>query len=272
MKKSVLMLPLIILAAAGCSQSVPTGSVGIWHNRFTGYINKSIAHPGFHFTLIHGIIPVDITQTMAEVRGMHPRDEHGVQMKAVTVVVQYSLIPNRVPLFYRETKQIQNEPHTEYNTVGLRMLERSAIPYAVQIATETSTPQKIAAHLDTYAETIKRVLNERLHKLYPHIDPYIINSVTVPTFDLPLSIQKQVNAKAGFQAELETIKSAEVVQIQKKKLAALKASVQANALASAAKSSGLTPDEIVAWEKARALYAMSHDATGPVRKVVMTKN
>ena len=268
----LLFLPVILLSLAGCSQSVPTGSVGIWHNRLTGYIDKAVAHPGFHITLIHGIIPVDTTQTMAEVQNMHPRDEHGVQMKAVTVVVQYSLIPNRVPLFYRETKQVQEEPHTNYNTVGLRMLERSAIPYAVQIATEQSTPQNIAAHLDTYAHTIKKVLNQRLHKLYPKIDPYIINSVTVPTFDLPLSIQTQVNAKAGFQAELETIKAAEVVQVQKKKLATLQASVQADALANAAKASGLTPGQIVAWEKARALYALSHGASGPINRVVMTKN
>ncbi|ACK79702.1 lipoprotein, putative [Acidithiobacillus ferrooxidans ATCC 23270] len=41
MKKiKLLLLPVAILAAAGCSQSVPTGSVGIWHNRFTGYINR----------------------------------------------------------------------------------------------------------------------------------------------------------------------------------------------------------------------------------------
>jgi len=152
------------------------------------------------------------------------------------------------------------------------MLERSAIPYSVQIATESSTPQHIAAHLDTYAQKIQTVLNERLHKLYPKIDPYIIDSVTVPTFDLPASIQKQVNDKAGFQAELETIKAAEVVQVQKKKLAALQAGVQADALANAAKTSGLTPEEIIGWEKARALYAMSHTATGPVNRVIMTKN
>jgi regulator of protease activity HflC (stomatin/prohibitin superfamily) len=259
-------------ALSGCSQSVPTGSVGIWHNRFTGYISKKVAHPGFHITLIDGIIPVDTTQTMAEVQNMHPRDEHGVQMKDVAVVVQYSLIPNRVPLFYRETKQIENEPHTDYYTLGLRMLERSAIPYSVQIATESSTPQHIAAHLDTYAQRIQTVLNNRLHKLYPRIDPYIIDSVTVPTFDLPTSIQKQVNAKAGFQAELETIQAAEKVQVQKKKLAALKAEVQADALADAARASGLTPKNIIAWEKARALYALSHGATGPVNRVVMTKN
>ena len=175
--------------------------------------------------------------------------------------------------FMRIIRKMSNWRHyTDYNTVGLRMLDHSAIPYAVQIATESSTPQQIAAHLDTYAQTIKKVLNERLHKLYPKIDPYIIDSVTVPTFDLPLSIQKQVNAKAGFQAELETIQAAEVVQVQKKKLASLQAAVQADALAEAAKSSGLTPEEIVAWEKARALYAMSHGINGPVSRVVMTKN
>ena len=43
----LLFLPVIVLSLAGCSQSVPTGSVGIWHNRFTGYINKAIATLGF---------------------------------------------------------------------------------------------------------------------------------------------------------------------------------------------------------------------------------
>ena len=264
--------PLLLLMLSGCSQSIPTGSVGIWHNRLTGYISKSVAHPGFHITLLHGLTSVDATQTMASVENMHPRDKHGVQMKAVTVVVQYSLIPDRVPLFYRGTKQIQREPNTDYNTIGLLMLERSAIPYAVQIATESSTPQEISAHLDLYAKDIKGILEQRLQRLYPHIDPYIINSVTVPTFDLPGSIQKQVDAKAGFQAELETIKAAEVVQVQKRKLAAMQASVQANALATASNTSKLTPEEIVSWERARALYKMAGNTGGPINRVVMTKS
>ncbi len=259
---------LVISLLSGCSK-VPTGSVGIWQNRFTGYIDKTAASPGLHMTLADYLTPVDTTQTMAEVQGMHPRDEHGVQMKDVAVVVQYSLIPSRVPLFYRETKQIQREPHTDYNTVGLRMLENSAIPYAVQIATESSTPQHIAAHLDTYAARIQHVLNDRLHKLYPKIDPYIIDSVTVPTFDLPSSIQKQVDAKAGYQAELETIKEAEIVQKQKRKLAAMKATVSANALEVASKSSGLSPKNIIAWEKARALMTLAH--SGSLPKGVMVK-
>lgn len=270
MKKVSRIASIVILGAAlaGCSQ-VPTGSVGIWENRFTGHISKSVANPGLHLTLFSFIRGVDTTQTMAEVKGMHPRDEHGVQMRDVAVVVQYSLIPSRVPLFYRETKQIEPEPHTNYNTLGLRMLEHSAIPYAVQIATEQSTPQHIAAHLNTYADKIKQVLNARLHKLYPKIDPYVIDSVTVPTFDLPESIQRQVNQKAGYQAELETIKEAEIVQAQKKKLAAMRAGVNADALATAAKESGLSAKRIIEWEKARALMAMAQ--SGSVKKVAMAK-
>lgn len=270
LKKAFWLLPALALLA-GCSK-VPTGSTGIWQNRFTGYISKTPASPGLHPTIFHSLWQVDCTQAMAEVQGMHPRDERGVQMKDVAVVIQYSLIPARVPIFFRETKQIQREPHTPYNTVGLAMLTHSAIPYAVQIATEQSTPQHIAAHLDTYAATIQKVLNNRLHKLYPGIDPYIIDSVTVPTFDLPSAIQKQVNTKAGYQAELVTIKEAEIVQHQKRKLAALKAGVEAHALAEASKSSGLTPKEIIKWEKARALYAMATQSagSGPVKRVVMT--
>lgn len=60
--------------------------------------------------------------------------------------------------------------------------------------------------------------------------------------------------------------------LSRKKLAALQAGVQADALANAAKTSGLTPEEIIGWEKARALYAMSHNATGTVNRVIMTKN
>ncbi len=269
-KRIVRLLALTVASGllAGCSQ-VPTGSVGIWQNRFTGHIDKAVAHPGLHLTIADYVIPVDTTQTMAEVVGMHPRDEHGVQMKDVAVVVQYSLVPSRVPLFYRDTKQIQREPHTDYYTIGLRMLEQSAIPYAVQIATESSTPQHIAAHLNTYAARIQQVLNNRLHKLYPKIDPYIIDSVTVPTFDLPSAIQKQVNAKAGYQAELKTIKEAEIVQQQKRKLAAMKANVAAHALETAAKSTGLSPQAIIAWERARALMALARSG---VQKGVMVKN
>lgn len=265
------MCVVLVLGLAGCSK-VPTGSVGIWENSFTGYISKTPAHPGFHTTIIHDLHQVDTTQTMAVVKNMHPRDEHGVQMKAVTVVVQYSLVPMRVPLFYRDTKQLQREPHTDYDTIGLRMLEDSAIPYAAQIATETSTPQKIVGNLGAYAARIQQVLNNRLHLLYPKIDPYVIDSVTVPTFDLPTSIQKQVNEKAGYQAKLETIKEAEIVQAQEKKLASMRAGVYADALATASKNSGLTPEQIIGWEKARALYKLSsQNADGPVKRIVMQK-
>lgn len=265
--KYFLFLPILVVILAGCSK-VPTGSVGIWENRFTGYISKHPAGQGLHPVIFDFIRSVDATQTMAIAKGMHPRDEHGVQMKDVTVVVQYSLIPSRVPLFYRETKQIQREPHTDYNTLGLRMLQESAIPYATQIATEQSTPEQIAAHLDTYAATIQKVLNNRLHQLYPKIDPYIINSVTVPVFDLPSSIQKQVNAKAGYQAQLVTIKEAEKVQQEKLKLARMKATVEAKALAYSSKSSGLSPKTIIAWERARAIYRLASHGKGAARVII----
>lgn len=88
-KYRLLALPLVIMKLSGCSQSVSTGSVGIWHNRFTDYINKSVAKPGFHITIIHGITAVDTTQTMTEVENMHPRDEHGVQMAVSAQTVLY---------------------------------------------------------------------------------------------------------------------------------------------------------------------------------------
>lgn len=265
MKKMPRIASLAALALAlglsGCAK-VPTGSVAIQQGSFSGVISRQVAHPGLHLAPFTTYTLVDTTQTRAEVNDMRPKDSHGVTLRDVSVVVTYSLDPSRVALFYAKTKELDPEPETDYNTLGLEILEKSVIPYATQIATEQSDLASISSHLGSYAATIQKVVAQRLNDLYPGIDPFVIQSVTVPTFELPLSIQKQVNAKAGYQAELQTIAAEQSVIEQRKQLQQDQATVAANALEQAAKATGLTPEQIIAWQNARAYATLAKKVSG----------
>ena len=262
--KTTIRLTFLAFAAAlslGACSRIPTGSVGIVKH-FSGTISDSVAHPGMHLAVFDSYYPIDTTLTRAEVKDMQPKDAHGVSLRDVSVVVTYGLDPTKVAPFYRATKEMDREPNSDYYTLGLDILEKSIIPYAVQIATEKSDLSTISSHLGGYANDIQTAVQQRLDKLYPGINPFIIQSVTVPTFELPAAIQAQVNAKAGYQAELQTIAAEQAVIEQRKQLTQDRATVNANALAQAAKSTGLTPDQIISWEKARALSTMAQKMTG----------
>ncbi len=254
------LMAAILVALAGCTR-IPTGSVGI-EKSFTGHISSEVVGQGLYVSLFTDYYPIDTTMTRATVKGMRPKDRHGVSLRDVSVVVTYSLDPGKVAAFYRKTKELDPEPDSNYYTLGLQILEQSVIPYAVQIATEKSDLANISSHLSDYADTIQTVINKRLNELYPGINPFIIQSVTVPEFELPQAIQAQVNAKAGYEAELQTIAAERRVIEQRKALEADRATVQADALAAAAQASGLKPDQIIEWEKARAQMMLAQKAKG----------
>ena len=264
MKPRSLVIPILLAAfatIAGCAK-VPTGSVAIQQGVFSGVISPEVAHPGLHIAPFTTYILIDTTQTRAEVSNMQPKDSHGVTLRDVSVVVTYSLNPESVAKFYAKTKELDPEPNAEYSTLGLEIMEKSVIPYATQIATEKSDLASISSHLGSYAATIQKVVAQRLSDLYPGINPFIIQSVTVPTFELPLSIQKQVNAKAGYQAELQTIAAEQSVIEQRKQLQQDQATVAANALEQASKATGLTPEQIIAWQNARAYATLAEKVSG----------
>ncbi|WP_297503868.1 hypothetical protein, partial [Ferrovum sp.] len=87
--------------------------------------------------------------------------------------------------------------------------------------------------------------------------PFIIQSVTVPNFELPESIQRQVNAKAGYVAELQTIEAEKQVVEQRQQLLQERATVSANALAQASHATGLSVEQVIAWERVEALKALA---------------
>jgi len=253
----------LALALCGCTQ-IPTGSVGIEKSYF-GHIYSEPVEQGLYWSWFTNYYPVDTTLTRATVRGMQPKDSHGVALQDVSVVVTYSLDPSKVALFYQNSKEMDREPESDLYTLGLGVLEQSVVPYSVQIATERSDLATISSHLGDYADTIQAVMEKRLRELYPHIDPFRIQSVTVPTFDLPPAIQTQMNAKAGYQAELETLAAQMAVIQQRKALKIAQASIDAEALAAAAKSAGLTPQEVIDWKRAEAFQLLAaHPASGVI--------
>lgn len=240
---------------SGCTE-VPTGSVAI-EKGFTGYINNSAVDQGLYISILTSYYPIDTTLTRATVKGLQPKDSHGVSLQDVAVVINYRLDPDKVAAFYRASKEMDNEPESGLYTLGLGILEQSVVPYAVQIATEKSDLATISANLSEYAATIQQVADKRLQELYPGIDPFIIQSVTVPQFELPTAIQQQVNAKAGYQAELQTLQAQMAVIQQRKALTVAQASIDAEALKAASQATGLPPAEVIDWKRAQAFATLA---------------
>ena len=262
MKKIIILgIAAFAIASLGACTRIETGSVGI-ETSFTGDVSPDAVGQGLHLTVLSSYMPIDTTQTRAEVDGMQPKAANGVTLRDVGVVVTYSLDPSRVAAFYRKTKEVDREPGSpDLDTVGLGILTRSVVPQAVQFATEQSNLQDIAANQFEYAQTIQKNVNDILNRQYPGINPFIIQSVTVPRFRLPTSIQKQMDAQAGYKAEMTTLAiKMKLIETRKAVLAA-EASVDANALAQASKDTGLPPAEIIAWKRAQALTTLANSKT-----------
>ena len=67
---------------------------------------------------------------------------------------------------------------------------------------------------------------------------------------------------AVLRAGMDTM-TVKMQAIEKRKaLVAAQASVDADALATAAKSSGLSPDQVIAWKRAQALSALANSKAG----------
>ncbi len=255
-----LIATVALAVLSGCTR-IPTGSIGV-QQHFDGTIDSTSVNPGMYLSILDKYIPIDTTMTRAGVHNLQPKDANGVPLKNVHAVITFRLDPSKVAAFYVKTKELdeEEEPNGLYIT-GLKILQESVIPYAVQLATEKSDLATISAHLGDYAETIRQVSINRLNQLYPD-NPFIIQSVTVPDFELPESIQRQVNAKAGYLAELQTIEAQKRVVEQKQSLLQAQATVSANALAQAAHTTGLSVEQIIAWERVAALKALAGAKTG----------
>lgn len=262
---------LVFLVWLSACTRIPTGSVGI-EQSFFGHVYTDTVDQGMYSSWFTTYYPIDTTLTRATVKDMKPKDSHGVALQDVSVVVTYRLDPQKVGVFYQRSKEMDPEPGADLYTLGLGILEQSVVPYAVQIATERSDLATLSSHLVDYATDIQKVADKRLHDLYPDIDPFVIQSVTVPTFDLPEAIQDQMNAKAGYQAELQTLAAQMQVIQQRKALKIAQASIDAESLAAAAKATGLTPAEVTDWKRAMALETLAgRNGTGVLLTTGATK-
>jgi hypothetical protein len=241
---------------------VNTGDVAIV-TTWGGKILPDVLTQGIYFPVLKHFDIIDTTMTRAETDDIQPKDANGVRLKDVNVIVTYRLDPTKVAQFYSVSKELDHEPDSDHNTLGLEILEKSVIPFAVQIATEKADLITVSSNLQDYANDIESIVNQKLNSLYPGVNPFQIISVTVPTFTLPDTIQKQVDAKAGYQAELETIAAQNTVVEQRKTLVANQAIVSANSLEQASKQTGLTPEQIINWTNAQAYADLASRTTSP---------
>lgn len=120
---------------------------------------------------------------------LNPRDMHGNAMDDLGVDVTYTLNPSKVAAFYEATNDLcgTNSFGDCKVELGHQILKDSVVPYAVQSATEKSDLKTIALHPDIYASDIRAAIQSRLDKLYPGINPFVIQGVKFSTFRLPSS-------------------------------------------------------------------------------------
>jgi regulator of protease activity HflC (stomatin/prohibitin superfamily) len=274
LKRVLLFFAIGVSMLSGCAK-IETGNVGIvkhWNHT----IASNVAGPGLHSAIFDSYIDIDTTQTRVAVNDLQPKDAKGVSLKKVDLVVTYSLDPNKVVGFYKTTKEIDPEPNSlpddDYKTLGLSILQTTIIPNSVQDATEQYHLIDIAKNINAYQSKIRSNIINNLNKQYGNNNPFIIDSVRINKFKLPHAIQQQIDKQASLVEELETLKKENTVIEASKKNQILSASISADAIAAAAKDSGLTAEQVLQLQKIQAIKALADSGKATVLVNTNTKS
>lgn len=265
-KRVLLFSAIGVSMLSGCAK-IETGNVGIvkhWNHT----IDSQVAGPGVHSAILDSYIDIDTTQTRVNVNDLQPKDAKGVSLKKVDLVVTYSLNPNKVVGFYKTTKEIDPEPNSlpddNYKTLGLTILQTNIIPNSVQDATEQYHLIDIAKNINAYQSKIKTNIINNLNKQYGNNNPFIIDSVRVNKFKLPPAIQEQIDKQASLVEKLETLKKENTVIEASKKNIVLSETINADAVAAAAKDSGLTAEQVLQLQKIEAIKSLANSGKATV--------
>ncbi|PNE59930.1 hypothetical protein A8H39_01925 [Paraburkholderia fungorum] len=250
-------IPLFLAAAAlaasclsGCTR-IETGNVGIVKH-WGGSIDPIPVDPGFHLTLFKTITEVDATLTRVPVEGLVPKDAKGVPLNDVDIVVTYKLNPAGVSKFYASTKEIddyRDESGNTFQTLGLYLI-RSKAPHVMQEVTSRDEIINLSRDLTAYERQASEEFKHELDAQYPGAFESVV--VQVNKFQLPDSVQKQVNDMAGMDAERMRNQQEIELAEQRTQLAEKNAIVDAMALRQAADAARLTPEQIIEWKRAQA--------------------
>ena len=244
---------LAVLAAAslllGCAR-VPTGSVGIVKH-WSGEISTEPV-TGFKTTILDSVIQVDTTETRVPLNGLRPADANGVLLDALDVVVSFRLVPDKVPSFYIQTKELDSytdESGRQITTVGLHVMQ-NIVQHSIQEVTKKEVTTQLAANLGGYEQAILEQAQSELDRGYPGVFKLI--RINVNHFTPPSAIRDQVNAIAALKVEAQRIDQAQTLIVKQSELEAAKAVLEANALRAAMDASHLTAEQLIAWKNARA--------------------
>lgn len=258
----LLAIFLILLWNVGSSITrIPSGSVAIVQ-QLNGKINQHLViYPGLYLSFPNKYLIVDTSTSNLIIKNQHPKDLDGATLKNLSVSANYLLDPGKIPVFFTQNHDLIQQPNGHYS-LGDQLLQNSIFPDAIQIVTEKSNIIALASHPAEYALAIQKAAKARLDLLYPG-NPFIFRSVTLQAFDLPDAIKQQVDAKDAFDARTQAV-SAEKRTVEAQQIVTQeKAIVSASALSQAAKVTGLSVDQVIAWERVQALKQLAQQKINP---------
>ena len=250
LRRSTLPLALALVSAlSGCAR-VPTGSVGIVKH-WTGDIAVEPV-TGFKTTVLDSVIQVDTTETRVPLNGLRPTDANGVLLDALDVVVSFRLVPEKVPAFYIQTKELDtytDESGRQVTTVGLHVMQ-NIIQHSIQEITKKEVITELAANLNGYEQAILAQAQQELDRGYPGV--FRLIRINVNHFTPPAAIRDQVNAIASLKVEAQRIDQAQTLIRKQSELESARAVLEANALRAAMDAAHLSAEQLIAWKNARA--------------------
>ena len=250
-RRQRLLLLMLVLAGSlvGCAR-VPTGSVGIVKHWSGEIATEPVT--GFKTAVLDSVIQVDTTETRVPLNGLRPTDANGVLLDALDVVVSFRLVPDKVPSFYIQTKELDaytDESGRVVTTVGLHVMQ-NIIQHSIQEVTKKEVTTELAANLGGYEQAILQQAQSELDRGYPGVFKLI--RINVNHFTPPSAIRDQVNAIAALKVEAQRIDQAQTLIRKQSELESARAVLEANALRAAVDASHLTPEQLIAWKNARA--------------------
>jgi hypothetical protein len=246
---SALLMLVLAGALVGCAR-VPTGSVGIVKHWSGEIATEPVT--GFKTTVLDSVIQVDTTETRVPLNGLRPTDANGVLLDALDVVVSFRLVPEKVPSFYIQTKELDSytdESGRLITTVGLHVMQ-NIIQHSIQEITKKEVTTELAANLGGYEQAILQQAQSELDRGYPGV--FKLVRINVNHFTPPSAIRDQVNAIAALKVESQRIDQAQTLIRKQSELESAKAVLEANALRAAIDTSHLSAEQLIAWRNARA--------------------
>jgi len=239
----------LVSAVSGCAR-VPTGSVGIVKHWSGDIAVEPVT--GFKTTVLDSVIQVDTTETRVPLNGLRPTDANGVLLDALDVVVSFRLVPEKVPAFYIQTKELDSytdESGRQVTTVGLHVMQ-NIIQHSIQEVTKKEVTTELASNLNGYEQAILAQAQQELDRGYPGV--FRLIRINVNHFTPPSAIRDQVNAIASLKVEAQRIDQAQTLIRKQSELESARAVLEANALRAAMDASHLSAEQLIAWKNARA--------------------